>query len=108
MLRQLEALCGRGSRFEDYRAQLSDRIVPIARSFSNASLLDTKVDMVFSNNTLQHIHEIDECLKWIREISAADTGQLHVVYLTHHESPTDRSKISTGFLQTNISTDAGS
>lgn len=90
MLRQLEALYGRGIELDTYLERLSRCVEPVTREFAATPPVAGPVDLVFSNNVLQHVHDLDGFLDGVRAVSGAATRQLHIVHFTDHESPPDR------------------
>jgi SAM-dependent methyltransferase len=90
MHQQLEALFERRLAFADFKKRLRDRTRCLHQVFERCQLPDAKVDLLFSNNVLQHVADVESCFEQMRRVCRPSTQQFHVIHFTDHESPPDR------------------
>jgi len=90
MHQQLEALFDKGLTFAEFKRRLRDRTRCMVQDFERCQPPEAGVDLLISNNVLQHFSNVELCFEQMRRICRARAQHFHVIRFIDHESPPDR------------------
>lgn len=84
LFRELEGHFKKGSSFDEFWARLIGHVAIYSTPIEHCSFPSSSVDIVISNNVLQHVLDLDSCFTLIKEISHSRSRQFHKIHFTDH------------------------